>query len=162
MPRSQLYGADKNPLYLFARGGNRLFASGTIDELRIYNRALSTEEVGQLYGLGSAADTTPPTVTLTAPSNDAVVSGTIPVSANASDDVAVAGVQFELDGSNLWDEVTSSPYQVSWSTTGARDGPHTLSATARDAAGNTSVASISVAVSNTLPVQGLNSRFGLQ
>jgi hypothetical protein len=159
-PRSRLYAADNsnafgaNPLYLFSRGGNQLFASGTIDELRIYNRALSAAEVGQLYGLGSAVDTTPPTVAMTAPSSGAIVSGTIPVSANASDDVAVVGVQFQLDGSDLGAEVTSSPYQVLWSTAGTTDGPHTLSATARDAAGNTSVASISVTVSNTLSVPG--------
>ena len=42
------------------------------------------------------ADTTPPTVSLTAPTNGATVSGTVTVAANASDNVGVAGVQFAL------------------------------------------------------------------
>jgi GH18 family chitinase len=87
-------------------------------------------------------DTTPPTVSMTAPSNGATVSGTtLTVSANASDNVGVVGVQFKLDGANLGSEDTSSPYSVTWNTTQASDGSHTLTAVARDAAGNTSTSS---------------------
>ncbi|MGQ0593124.1 MAG: galactose oxidase-like domain-containing protein, partial [Gammaproteobacteria bacterium] len=53
-------------------------------------------------GGAAAPDTTPPTVSMTAPANGATVSGTaVPVSATASDNVGVAGVQFKLDGANL-------------------------------------------------------------
>ena len=45
----------------------------------------------------SNADTTPPSVSLTAPAL-ATVSGSVTVSANASDNVGVVGVQFLLDG----------------------------------------------------------------
>src|SRR5207237_2104196 len=41
-------------------------------------------------------DTTPPTVSLTAPANRATVSGTVTVSASATDNVGVVGVQFQL------------------------------------------------------------------
>ncbi len=61
-------------------------------------------------------DTTPPTVSLTAPANGATVTGTVTVSANASDNVGVAGVQFLLDGANLGAEDTSSPFSTSWNT----------------------------------------------
>src|SRR6266404_1307660 len=56
-----------------------------------------------VYVSGAASvDTTPPTVALTAPANGATVSGSsVTVSASASDNVGVAGVQFKLDGSNL-------------------------------------------------------------
>ena len=47
------------------------------------------------------ADTTPPTVAITAPVDRPPVSGSITVSATASDDVGVASVQFKLDGSPL-------------------------------------------------------------
>ena len=47
------------------------------------------------------ADTTPPTVAITAPADQATVSGSITVSATASDDVGVASVQFKLDGNPL-------------------------------------------------------------
>ena len=43
----------------------------------------------------------PPTVSVTAPATGATVSGTVTVSAAASDDVAVAGVQFRLGATNL-------------------------------------------------------------
>ncbi len=101
-------------------------------------------------GGGQTGDTTPPTVNMTAPSNSATVSGTSTVvSANASDNVGVAGVQFKLDGANLGAEDTSSPYSVSWDTTTTSNGTHTLTAVARDSAGNSATAtSVSVTVSN--------------
>src|SRR5262252_4231418 len=101
---------------------------------------------------GPPPDTTPPAVNLTAPSNGATVSGTVTVSASASDNVGVAGVQFTLDGANLGAEDTASPYSVSWNTTGVANGSHTLTATARDAAGNrTTSAAVTVTVSNGPP-----------
>src|SRR5439155_5214370 len=45
-------------------------------------------------------DTTPPTVSITSPANGATVSGTITVTANAADNVGVAGVHFIVDGAN--------------------------------------------------------------
>src|SRR5439155_4846550 len=62
-------------------------------------------------------DTTPPTVSLTAPATGRSVKGTITVSASASDNVGVVGVQFMLDGANLGAEATAAPYAVSWNTT---------------------------------------------
>jgi len=95
-------------------------------------------------------DTTPPAVSITAPANGATVSGSISVTASASDNVGVAGVQFKLDGANLGAEDTSSPYGVSWNTTTVANGSHSLTATARDAAGNsTTSTSVIVSVSNT-------------
>ena len=68
------------------------------------------------------------------------------VSAFASDNVGVVGVQFKLDGVNLGAEDTSAPYSVSWDALSASNGSHTLSATARDASGNYATASITVTV----------------
>jgi len=99
-------------------------------------------------------DTTPPTVSITSPSNGQTVSATVTVTANASDNVGVAGVQFVLDnGTNIGAEDTSAPYSVSWNTTGAANGSHTLTAVARDAAGNrTTSAQVTVTVANAPPV----------
>src|SRR5439155_684592 len=100
----------------------------------------------------AAPDTTPPTVSVTAPANGATVSGTVTVSASTSDNVGVAGVQFKLDGANLGAEDTSNSHSVSWNTTAAANGPHTLAAVARDAAGNTATsAAVNVTVSNSVP-----------
>src|SRR5947208_658676 len=94
-------------------------------------------------------DTTPPTVSITSPVSGATVGGTTSVTANASDNVGVVGVQFLFDGANLGAEDTTAPYSVSWNTTTASNGSHTLTAVARDAAGNrTTSAPVTVTVFN--------------
>src|SRR5205809_7572985 len=94
-------------------------------------------------------DTTPPTVSITSPISGATVGGTTSVTANASDNVGVVGVQFLLDGANLGVEDAAAPYSVSWNTTTASNGSHTLTAVARDAAGNrTTSAAVTVTVFN--------------
>lgn len=97
------------------------------------------------------SDTTPPTVSISSPSNGATVSGSsVTVSATASDNVGVVGVQFTVDGSNLGAEVTSPPFTMSWDTTASSNGSHNLTAVARDAAGNQGTSNpVSVSVSNS-------------
>src|SRR5262252_3476215 len=96
-----------------------------------------------------APDLTARTVSMTAPLDKANVGGVIPVTATASDNVGVAGVQFKLDGVALGAEVTAAPYTILWNTETALNGAHTLSAVARDDAGNTATAStVSVTVFN--------------
>src|SRR5438445_543788 len=104
-------------------------------------------------GSAPSPDATPPTVGMTAPANNETVSSTsVTVSANASDNVGVAGVQFRLDGASLGSEITTAPYRLSWDTTATANGPHTLTALARDAAGNQAAASpVSVLVNNASP-----------
>jgi len=94
-------------------------------------------------------DTTPPTVSIDAPANGATVSGSVTVSATATDNVGVTGVQFLLDGAALGAEDTSAPYSIAWDTTTTTNGVHNLTARARDAAGNqTTSAVVSVTVTN--------------
>ena len=95
------------------------------------------------------ADTTSPSVGLTSPAAGATISGSVSVSADASDNVAVVGVQFKVDGANLGAEDTSAPYSSNWTTSSVANGSHTVTALARDAAGNTSSSQRSVTVSNT-------------
>ncbi len=99
-------------------------------------------------------DVTAPTVSLSAPAAGATISGaSVTVSATASDDVGVVGVQFKLDGANLGAEDTTSPYSISWNTTTTTDGAHTLTAVARDAAAHATTSTpVSVTVDNTAPV----------
>jgi hypothetical protein len=96
------------------------------------------------------ADTTPPAVAIISPLNNAILSGSsVTLSASASDNAGVAGVQFKLDGANLGAEDTSSPYSIVWDTTQTTTGVHLLTAVARDAAGNrTTSAVVTVAVTN--------------
>jgi Bacterial Ig domain/Purple acid Phosphatase, N-terminal domain len=100
-----------------------------------------------------STDTTPPTVAVTAPVNGSVVSGTVTLSANASDNVGVASVQFQVDGASVGSKLTSVPYSLSWNSTTVTNGTHTISAAAADAAGNQTTSSpITVTVNNVPPV----------
>ena len=95
-------------------------------------------------------DTTPPTVSLASlPSS---VSGTQILTANASDTQSgIASVQFLLDGQPLA-TVTAAPYTFSWNTTSVSNSQHTLTAIAKDGAGNTATsAPVPVTVLDTTP-----------
>jgi len=98
----------------------------------------------------NSSGTAPPTVSITAPVNGATVKGTITVSANASDNVAVASVQFQVDGTNVGSPLTASPYSYVWDTTKFTNGTHSLRVSAKDINGTvgTSLA-ISVTVQNS-------------
>jgi hypothetical protein len=87
-------------------------------------------------------DTTAPTVSITAPLDGSTVSGVATITADATDNVGVVGVQFKLDGANLGTEDTSSPYSVTWDTTTLIDAAHTITAVARDSAGNTTTSAV--------------------
>lgn len=84
---------------------------------------------------GGVQDTTAPMVNISAPSAGATVSGTVMITATATDDFSVASVEFFVDGASIG-SASTSPYSVSWSTAGVAAGAHAISATARDAAGN--------------------------
>jgi hypothetical protein len=88
---------------------------------------------------------------MTAPAPAATVSGSVTVSATATDNVGVVGVQFLLNGAPLGAEDTTAPYSVSWNSTGvANGGPYLLSARGRDAATNQfTTGAVSVTVNNT-------------
>src|SRR5207247_11330326 len=66
--------------------------------------------------------------------------------------LTVRGVQFKLDGANLGAEDTSAPYPVSWNTTTASNGSHTLTAVATDILGvQWTSRPVTVTVSNASP-----------
>ena len=97
---------------------------------------------------GGGGDTTPPTTSITSPSNGATVSGTITISATASDNVGVTNVEF-YRGTTLIGSDSSSPYSVSWDTTTVGNGSYSLTSKAYDAAGNNGTsAAVNVTVNN--------------
>lgn len=93
-------------------------------------------------------DITAPAVSLTAPASG-TISGTVNVSANATDDAGVASVQFLLDGNPLGQADASPPFSFSFDTRNVANGAHVFSAIAGDTAGNTATsAPVSVTVAN--------------
>lgn len=110
------------------------------------------------FGTGGGSDTTAPTVSLTAPSAG-TVSGTGIVSANASDNVGVTNVEFYA-GSTMIGSDSTSPYSISWDTTGVANGSYNLTAKAYDAAGNNTTSSpVAVTVSNASSASTITERF---
>jgi subtilisin family serine protease len=107
------------------------------------NRLLYT-----LFGGSAPGDTTAPTTSITSPANGATVSGTVTVSASASDAGGVTRVEVYADGGLVGSD-TTAPYQVAWNTASVANGNHALQTRAYDAAGNVgSSALVSVTVSN--------------
>jgi len=101
-------------------------------------------------GGGGGPTDTAPTVSITNPTSGATVSGTVGVTANASDDNGVTQVEFFVDGASIGVD-TTAPYSASWDTTAYSDGSHTVSATATDTIGQTGSNSVGVTVQNTVP-----------
>ena len=78
------------------------------------------------------------------------------LSATASDNVGVAGVQFLVNGAPFAAEDSTAPYTLRVNTTPADNGTYTVAARARDAAGNvTTSPTVTVTVDNTAPTVSL-------
>jgi len=106
-------------------------------------------------------DTIAPSVSISAPANNATVSGTVSVTASASDIVGVSRVEFYINGSLMVTD-TASPYSFSWDTTTVTKGVYTLITKAYDAAGNVgqstavmvTVANVAVVTPVAIPQSG--------
>jgi poly(hydroxyalkanoate) depolymerase family esterase len=110
---------------------------------------------------GGVTDTTPPSVSLVFPSAGATLSGTVTLSANASDNVGVGSVSFLLDGvaiGNGSQGSPSGPWTLDWNTSSQADGNHALSVRATDSSGNTTTTS-SITVVIEQNTDALDERF---
>ncbi len=100
--------------------------------------ATSAAEVVNVSAPGGV-DTQAPVAALTAPAAFAAgLSGTLTLSATATDNVGVTGVEIQLDGSQIGSTSTGSPHSVSVDTNAYTSGQHVVRSRARDAAGNVS------------------------
>ncbi|MGE5639333.1 MAG: Ig-like domain-containing protein [Clostridia bacterium] len=90
---------------------------------------------------------TAPTVSLTSPTANQYVSGSLAYAASATDNVSVSRVDFSLDGKALVSD-TTSPYGGTLDTTTLANGAHTLVATAYDGAGLSATSQVVFNVQN--------------
>jgi len=105
----------------------------------------------------SAIDTTPPSTSITSPSNNAPVSDIVSVNVSASDNVGVAKVELYADGVLIGTD-TVTPYAFNWDTNVISDGSHFLQTKAYDSAGNIGSSTIiTVNVDNVLPTVSITS-----
>lgn len=95
----------------------------------------------------TAGDTEAPAVDIKSPAANATVSGTVNVSAAATDAVGVTKVEFYVNGA-LKSSSTTSPYAYNWDSKSVANGTVSLMAKAYDAAGNSNSDTIQVSVSN--------------
>lgn len=95
---------------------------------------------------------TAPTVAMNSPIDGSVLTGTQTIGADASDEVSVSSVQFQLDGVNLGTADTTAPYSTNWDTTTASNGTHVLRAIATNNSGLQTVSEeVNATVSNIAP-----------
>jgi GH18 family chitinase len=113
-----------------------------------YDRVWWVDDIRLIGNTVTPPTNNPPKISFTTPLEGGTISSTITVTAAASDDKSVAGVQFKMDGNNIASEDTTSPYSISYDTKLAANGIHKLTATARDNEGLVSTTSINVNVYN--------------
>lgn len=114
-----------------------------------YNGYQDTDGCPDTIPTTPTGDVTPPSISITAPTDGATVSGTVTITVNASDNVAVRSVSYTVDGVAIGSS-TTAPYTIAWDVSTIADGLHSLTARAYDAAGNNTSATISVSKSTTV------------
>ncbi len=114
-------------------------------------RAVATDAAGNASSSPTVNVTVAnaPTVTLTAPTNGATLSGTAQFVAVATSPGGNPTAQFIVDGLDFGSPISAPPYQVFWDTTQATNGTHTVRVKATDIGGNQSTSpAATVTVSN--------------
>jgi hypothetical protein len=129
-----------------ARCSTSSLAAGTHSIVASYggdsaNAGSTSPSLSQI--ISAVTDTTSPVVTIMSPGNGSTVSGMVTISAQATDNVAVASITLSLDGAVV---ATTNASSVSyrWNTRKAAKGAHTITAVARDTSGNQKSATVQV------------------
>lgn len=136
--------------------GSGYYFNGTIDDVAVYNTALSGSTVQDHTVLGGESVAVAPSVDLIEEPSDAeVLSGTVDVHIHASDNADPSSalvVQWRIDGGS-WNATTynseTDHHESSWDTTQVSDGSHVLEVRAIDTDSAVDTASISVNVNNS-------------
>ena len=122
-----------NPLYLFSRGGTQEYTAGEVDDLRVYNVALSASQIQQIYQAGSASLVS---IAVT-PANPSIAKGT-------TQQFTATGTYSDSSSQNLTSSVTWSSSSTATATitsgglaTGAGTGSTTIQATSGSISGST-------------------------
>lgn len=125
-------------------GSHTIILAGKDDNVEV-DRIILTQDLTCLpTGTGdncaNPPDTTPPIVAITAPAANSAITTTTTATVNATDDVAVAKVEYYIDGV-LKSTDTALPYTYSLDPAVIGLGSHQLTARAYDAAGNAATSS---------------------
>ncbi|MES2831832.1 MAG: S8 family serine peptidase [Pseudomonadota bacterium] len=99
-----------------------------------YGRVNAAAAVRAALAATPAADSQPPTTSITTPSANVTVSGIVPVNLTATDNVGVVSVELRVNGATVAIDNTS-PFGFSWDSTSLSNGTADLTTVAYDAAG---------------------------
>lgn len=136
-----------------AAGSHSMTMIGKEDNVQI-DRVMFLSDSCTPSGTGdncvTVADTTPPTVSITQPANNATVSGTQVIQATAADNVAVSRVDFYM-GSSLLVSDQTAPYSFTLNASSYPAGTYQLTARAYDTATPTPLSTTSQVVNITIP-----------
>lgn len=95
----------------------------------------------------------PPIVSITSPANSDAVSGTVTVTASATDNAGIASVQFLVNGVPVF-ETAKAPYSFAWNVASLAKGSYDLAARAVDISGNEAVSKPVTVSVNSAPQPG--------
>ena len=115
--------------------------------------------------LSQGGSTGPPSISISAPTNGATVSGSISLisSCTPQGSATVSSIQYQIDGDTFGAPGTASPYPLSWNTLTTANGSHTIAAVCTDSNGQTATsAAVNVTASNSMPgcfVSGSNTNW---
>ena len=159
---SNVFATVTNPPYTATYDTTSINKGSLTLSVRAYDKAGNYAADSVPLIVDNSADTTKPSVSITEPPANSLLSGpNVSVIAEATDNIDVTNVAFFLDGSTSpFAETTdaASTFEVNLDTTLVSDGPHSLSAKAYDTAGNAGTsASLPVKVDNTPPTVSVTS-----
>lgn len=103
------------PLYFMSRAGSSLFGAGSLDDVRVYNRALSAAEITQLYNYAGSTvfDTSGNGYNATS-TDDNIITGKIgqALSFNGASDVVSAGNIGNVNSISFWINTSSTTQKI--------------------------------------------------
>ncbi|NND03922.1 MAG: hypothetical protein HKN91_14165 [Acidimicrobiia bacterium] len=113
--------------------GTRNYFDGVLDNVAVYNTALSQSTIQSHTAIGGGTVGTAPSVTLVAPATETVVGGdSVLIQASATDDVDPTGsltANFRIDG-GAWQNMAfnggSGKYEGTWDATPYSEGSHAI------------------------------------
>jgi len=137
---------------LFAGGGAYTFANPIGPVLSRFGVKIDGGSEGPVNN--------PPAVDITNPANNAIVSGMVNVTADATGDNGVTQVEFFVDTASIGVD-TRAPYGITWDSTTVADGLYMITAVTTDATEQTASDSIMVVVFNvnSVPVVAITNPF---
>jgi PKD repeat protein len=138
-------------LYFMSRGASALFGAGDLDEVALYNRALSAATISDHFGGSTGGTGAAPTAAFTSSPSSVQTGQTVTFDASSSSDPdgTIAKYQWDLDGNGTYETDTGSTPTAT--KTYASPGGVDVRLRVTDNTGNTSSVTHTVTIANRAP-----------